>query len=135
MRENKFRFFAFALIFGLYSISVFAQQSELKSTDYVSVKNVSCQQKAGLLYQLNQIDQLKYDPLKTPNSARTNNRLPLFAFAMPQPILAFQTFEAFDGIPTKSGPKYDWLCVAVCVGWCGQNSICLSNCLAGCIVN
>ncbi len=35
MRKKKFKFFVFALIFGLFSISVFAQQSKLKSTDYV----------------------------------------------------------------------------------------------------
>jgi hypothetical protein len=131
MRENMFRFFAFALIFGLCSISVFAQQSELKSTDYVSAKNVSCQQKAGQLSQLNQIAQLKYDPFKTPNLARTNNGLPLFAFAMPQSLLAFQIApmdQMMDGAPGR-GRKIDWACVAVCVAITGNVLTCADLCV------
>lgn len=104
-----------------------------------SIEKVQCQQKANPLFQATPIAQFNNDISEINSGTPINNGSPLFAFAMPQPILAFQTYETFDGIPTKGGPQYSWACVAACIAiMCGANQtnpLCVTNCLNSCVIN
>ena len=94
--------------------------------------------KAVQMFQQKPIEQVSYNLSKTNSGTRLNNGYPLFAFAMLQPIFAFQTFDLLDGTGPRGGPEYSWVCVAACITIVcggGSNPACVNNCLSSCIVN
>ena len=130
MRKNKFRFLVLTLMFCACAIFVSGKENESKATRQLSIKKVPCQQNANLLFQPTRTAQFNYDLTETKSGAG----FPLLGFAMPPPMFAFQLQEV-DLTGTGTGPKYSWVCVAVCVAWCGENSACLGGCMANCIMN
>ena len=139
VKVNKFSFLILTLVICACSVFVSAKEDKSKFTNKSSIEKVPCQQKANPLFQATPIAQFNNDISEINSGTPINNGSPLFAFAMPQPILAFQTYETFDGIPTKGGPQYSWACVAACIAiMCGANPtnpLFVTNCLNSCVIN